>query len=152
MFFFSSCPNPPAGCGWNEFNNPGPSPQLLKGALVGGPGQNDEYADSRKDYTKNEVTCDYNAGFQSALAGEQSCRRHVTVDLTHIPCFTYLTLTTVVFLQVWPVWQREDVFPTLLPLNVNVLDVTQICDQTFLVRNKLYIFMQRVVFVKFLRR
>lgn len=65
----SSCPNPPAGCGWNEFNNPGPSPQLLKGALVGGPGQNDEYADSRKDYTKNEVTCDYNAGFQSALAG-----------------------------------------------------------------------------------
>jgi hypothetical protein len=66
----SSCPNPPAGCGWNEFNNPGPSPQLLKGALVGGPGQNDEYSDSRKDYTKNEVTCDYNAGFQSALAGK----------------------------------------------------------------------------------
>ncbi|XP_048748294.1 uncharacterized protein LOC125660495 [Ostrea edulis] len=64
----SSCPNPPAGCGWNEFNNPGPSPQLLKGALVGGPGQNDEYSDSRKDYTKNEVTCDYNAGFQSSLA------------------------------------------------------------------------------------
>lgn len=68
--FSSSCPNPPAGCGWNEYNNPGPSPQLLKGALVGGPGQNDDYADSRKDYTKNEVTCDYNAGFQSALAGE----------------------------------------------------------------------------------
>ncbi|XP_061196701.1 uncharacterized protein LOC133204978 [Saccostrea echinata] len=64
----SSCPNPPAGCSWNDFNNPGPSPQLLKGALVGGPGRGDEYADSRKDYTKNEVTCDYNAGFQSALA------------------------------------------------------------------------------------
>lgn len=65
----SSCPYPPAGCSWNEFNSGGPNPQVLKGALVGGPGQNDEYADSRKDYTKNEVTCDYNAGFQSALAG-----------------------------------------------------------------------------------
>ena len=41
----------------------------LYGALVGGPDQNDDYSDIRTDYIKNEVACDYNAGFQSALAG-----------------------------------------------------------------------------------
>lgn len=39
------------------------------GALVGGPDQNDSYEDRRDDYVKNEVTTDYNAGFQSAVAG-----------------------------------------------------------------------------------
>ena len=46
-----------------------PEPHVLYGALVGGPGQNDDYSDSCSDYTKNEVTTDYNAGFTSALAG-----------------------------------------------------------------------------------
>ena len=59
----SSCPDPPSSpCGWDNINNPGPSPQILKGALVGGPDVNDNYAD-------NHVGCDFNAGFQSALAG-----------------------------------------------------------------------------------
>lgn len=54
---------------WCDANSGGPNPNLLKGALVGGPGRNDDYQDVRSDYVKNEVACDYNAGFQSALAG-----------------------------------------------------------------------------------
>jgi endoglucanase len=40
----------------------------LYGALVGGPGSTDNYTDQRSNYTNNEVACDYNAGFTSALA------------------------------------------------------------------------------------
>jgi hypothetical protein len=36
--------------------------------LVGGPDENDNFADNRTDYVKNEVATDYNAGFQSAVA------------------------------------------------------------------------------------
>ncbi|CAF1158092.1 unnamed protein product [Rotaria sp. Silwood1] len=64
-----SCPNRPAICDWSAFNNPGPNPQLLIGALIGGPDRNDNYEDRRDDYVKNEVATDYNAGFQSAVAG-----------------------------------------------------------------------------------
>jgi hypothetical protein len=42
---------------------------VLTGALVGGPDKNDVYSDKRDDYVHNEVACDYNAGFQSSLAG-----------------------------------------------------------------------------------
>lgn len=66
---FSSCPNRPASCDWNSYNSPQPNPQLLIGALVGGPDQYDNYDDQRSDYIKNEVATDYNAGFQSAVAG-----------------------------------------------------------------------------------
>lgn len=41
---------------------------VLYGALVGGPGSNDEYADVRNNYTNNEVACDYNAAYTCALA------------------------------------------------------------------------------------
>jgi endoglucanase len=41
---------------------------VLYGALVGGPGASDDYTDQRSNYTNNEVACDYNAGFTSALA------------------------------------------------------------------------------------
>jgi len=68
----ASCPWRPAGCSWNDYNNPGPNPQVLNGALVGGPGQWDDYDDRRDDYIKNEVACDYNAGFQGAVAGLKS--------------------------------------------------------------------------------
>ncbi|XP_071508996.1 endoglucanase A-like [Diadema antillarum] len=64
----SSCPDLPASCGWNEYNADGPNPQTLYGALVGGPDQWDNYVDDRGDYKQNEVACDYNAGFQSAVA------------------------------------------------------------------------------------
>ena len=59
----------PAPCGWEAQQNPGPNPHTLYGAMVGGPGVNDDYKDDRQDYVHNEVACDYNAGFQSALAG-----------------------------------------------------------------------------------
>ena len=64
----SSCPET-GPCGWDQFNSQSPNPQVLYGALVGGPDQNDGYTDHRGDYIKNEVACDYNAGFQSAIAG-----------------------------------------------------------------------------------
>ncbi|GAM29197.1 hypothetical protein SAMD00019534_123730 [Acytostelium subglobosum LB1] len=41
---------------------------LILGSLVGGPGQNDDYKDDRTDYVKNEVACDYQAGFLGASA------------------------------------------------------------------------------------
>ena len=66
----SSCPvDPNESCGWDDYNNDGPNPNTLWGALVGGPGSDDSYEDDRGDYIKNEVACDYNAGFQSAVAG-----------------------------------------------------------------------------------
>jgi len=65
----SSCPNRPASCSWNDYNSPNPNPQVLHGALVGGPDLQDRYEDRRDDYVANEVTLDYNAGFQSSLAG-----------------------------------------------------------------------------------
>ena len=56
-------------CGWNDFSASEKNPHTLYGALVGGPGNNDDYDDVRSDYIKNEITCDYNAGFTGALAG-----------------------------------------------------------------------------------
>nr|ANR02619.1 endo-b-1,4-glucanas [Perinereis aibuhitensis] len=65
----SSCPDLPANCGWDQASDPAPNPQILNGALVGGPDAQDNYNDDRQDYVSNEVACDYNAGFQGALAG-----------------------------------------------------------------------------------
>lgn len=36
---------------------------------MSGPDENDFYEDIRQEYIYNEVTLDYNAGFQSAVAG-----------------------------------------------------------------------------------
>ena len=88
----SSCQDAPAACDWGTFNDPGlnhsinyphwyhdqyswlktgPNPLTLYGALVGGPGDqwSDDISDQRNDFIENEVTLDYNAGFQSTLAG-----------------------------------------------------------------------------------
>nr|4ZG8_A Chain A, Endoglucanase [Perinereis brevicirris]4ZG8_B Chain B, Endoglucanase [Perinereis brevicirris]4ZH5_A Chain A, Endoglucanase [Perinereis brevicirris]4ZH5_B Chain B, Endoglucanase [Perinereis brevicirris] len=65
----ASCPDMPASCGWDQASDPAPNPQVLDGALVGGPDDQDNYNDDRQDYISNEVACDYNAGFQGALAG-----------------------------------------------------------------------------------
>merc|ERR1712061_243909 len=64
----SSCPDLPEPCDWDDFSSPDCNDQTLEGALVGGPDQNDNYNDSREDYVSNEVACDYNGGFTSALA------------------------------------------------------------------------------------
>jgi hypothetical protein len=58
----------PTFCGWAAFAAPGPNPNVIEGALVGGPGKNDDYVDKRNYYIKNEVAIDYNAGFTGALA------------------------------------------------------------------------------------
>ena len=48
----------------------GANPQVLYGALVGGPpGTNDAYEDVRSNFQTNEVAVDYNAGLVGALAG-----------------------------------------------------------------------------------
>eukprot|EP01132_Coremiostelium_polycephalum_P009018 gene9018-11045_t len=52
----------------NSIDNPINNTYLLLGALVGGPGQNDDYVDDRHDYVKNEVACDYQAGFIGSIA------------------------------------------------------------------------------------
>nr|AMH40371.1 glycoside hydrolase family 9 [Medauroidea extradentata] len=64
----ASCPDPPAKCDWTQFSSPDPNPQQITGALVGGPGANDDYTDVRSDYVHNEVDTVYNAGFQGVLA------------------------------------------------------------------------------------
>jgi hypothetical protein len=54
---------------WSDMmTNPTEHRHTLIGALVGGPGQDDSYADKIDDYMANEVACDYNAGFVGALA------------------------------------------------------------------------------------
>ncbi|BFZ07399.1 hypothetical protein BsWGS_10438 [Bradybaena similaris] len=65
----SSCPSSPAPCGSDVFNSGIPNVHILYGALVGGPGEKDDYTDDRTNYVNNEVACDYNAGFQGAVAG-----------------------------------------------------------------------------------
>lgn len=64
----ASCPDRPQACGWDQYNSGGANPQVLLGALVGGPAQDDSYNDVRSNYVQNEVACDYNAGFTGALA------------------------------------------------------------------------------------
>jgi len=75
----ASCPLSPAPCGSAMETSKAPSPHTLYGALVGGPGVSDDYVDSRTDYTRNEVACDYNAGFQTAIAG----LRHLLLTHQH---------------------------------------------------------------------
>ncbi len=56
----------------DNMNEPGTARHTLYGALVGGPDASDGYSDSVSDYTKNEVACDYNAGFTGLLAAMYS--------------------------------------------------------------------------------
>jgi len=65
----ASCKNDPADpCDWKDFDLSTPNPHVLNGALVEGPDQSDYYEDNRKTHF-NEVRCDYNSGFQGAVAG-----------------------------------------------------------------------------------
>ncbi|ESO99349.1 hypothetical protein LOTGIDRAFT_231044 [Lottia gigantea] len=65
----SSCNSPPLPCTWDDFSKSTPNSHILYGAVVGGPDKFDHFVDDREDFIQNEVACDYNAGFQSALAG-----------------------------------------------------------------------------------
>ena len=52
-----------------QLSDPEENPNILYGALVGGPDRNDVWLDDRSDHVRNEVAIDYNAGFQSSVAG-----------------------------------------------------------------------------------
>lgn len=67
-----------SSCSWNDFNSPDCNPNVIVGALVGGPGKDDGYVDARNDFQKNEVAIDYNAGWTSLLAGliEKPCAQN----------------------------------------------------------------------------
>jgi len=56
----------------DNMNEPGKARHTLYGALVGGPDASDGYTDTVNDYTKNEVACDYNAGFTGLMAAMYS--------------------------------------------------------------------------------
>jgi endoglucanase len=52
----------------DKMDTPAESRHILYGALVGGPGKDDKYVDSRQDYVMNEVATDYNAAFTGVMA------------------------------------------------------------------------------------
>lgn len=66
---FSNCRPFPALCNRKTFYTPQPNFYILQGAVVGGPDKTEQYSDNRIVYEQTEVACDYNAGFQSAVAG-----------------------------------------------------------------------------------
>nr|KAG5686635.1 hypothetical protein BaRGS_011079 [Batillaria attramentaria] len=78
----SACPPAPESCNWVTYHEDVDNWHVLYGALVGGPDQHDNYTDDRTDYVQNEVATDYNAGFQSALAGLISLV-HLSVELDY---------------------------------------------------------------------
>ena len=55
-------------CGWDAYRNDVPNPQVLLGALVGGPDEFDVFVNNRTDYVRNEVALDYNAGITAISA------------------------------------------------------------------------------------
>jgi len=65
----SSCGALGTRCDCSALRNPGCNPNVLYGALVGGPGSKDEFEDARNNYEQNEVALDWNAGFSGVLAG-----------------------------------------------------------------------------------
>ena len=82
----ASCESPPAECTWGTFGDISKdNPHQLNGALVGGPSNDqDSYTDDRTNYITNEVTLDYNAGFQGAVAAlkDLSCSGGETTNPT----------------------------------------------------------------------
>ncbi|XP_060562544.1 endoglucanase E-4-like, partial [Ruditapes philippinarum] len=56
-------------CGWSFYESLSDNQNTLIGALVGGPDVNDYHKDTRQNKLGNSVALEYNAGFQSALAG-----------------------------------------------------------------------------------
>lgn len=75
---FRSCnPDHSVPCNWDDYYSGDPNDSILYGALVGGPGQDDSYSDDRANYFTNEVANDYNAGFQTAIAGRYNRLTHV---------------------------------------------------------------------------
>ncbi|KAI8784473.1 endoglucanase Z [Biomphalaria glabrata] len=68
----SMCPNHPAICTPEHLAAKLPNVHILYGALVGGPGVNDDYVDEFTNEVNNDVSIEYNAGFQTAVAALKS--------------------------------------------------------------------------------
>ena len=50
------------------YSSTNPNPNILVGAIVGGPDSNDQFNDARSDYSHSEPTTYMNAAFVSSLA------------------------------------------------------------------------------------
>lgn len=50
------------------FHRNAPNPNVIDGAIVGGPGQNDEYTDSRENFQQAEAATANSAPFVGVLA------------------------------------------------------------------------------------
>jgi hypothetical protein len=78
--------NPNGGYAWAAHNDNLPPRHILVGGLIGGPGQNGEYADIIEQFTYTEVATDYNAAFVGAAAGLWMFNKsHRTVPVSEIP-------------------------------------------------------------------
>ncbi|KAF8073058.1 celI [Scenedesmus sp. PABB004] len=78
----------PGGCcDESNFMASHPAQIVLRGGLVGGPDQSDNYPDIRNDYRQSEVAFDYNAGFTGAAAGLGSCCAAGTICKRDNPYF-----------------------------------------------------------------
>ena len=64
----SSCPDVGQQCSWRDAQVSRGNPQVLFGALVGGPNRYDVYEDTRNP-NSNDVALDYTAGLMTAVAG-----------------------------------------------------------------------------------
>jgi hypothetical protein len=49
------------------FQEDAANPQIIVGAIVGGPNTEDQYQDSRTNYRSSEIAIDFQSGFISAL-------------------------------------------------------------------------------------
>nr|GEU58215.1 endoglucanase 24-like [Tanacetum cinerariifolium] len=67
----------PVGCkeGSVYFNSSNPNPNVLVGAIVGGPGEDDQYEDDRADFRKSEPTTYINAPFVGKYGRLSSCAK-----------------------------------------------------------------------------
>jgi hypothetical protein len=72
-----------------------PNPNVLHGALIGGPGRPDDvYVDDRNDYVMSEVATDYNALYTVASVGAASLpesfwRTYKTACPAHVPKYSF---------------------------------------------------------------
>ena len=51
----ASCPGPGSPCGWDYYYSGGENAHDLKGALVGGPNQQDQWNDDRTNYAVSVI-------------------------------------------------------------------------------------------------
>ncbi|XP_039259767.2 uncharacterized protein LOC120336210 [Styela clava] len=65
----SSCPLGPTPCNFTALYSKEKNPQILHGAVVGGPDHKDQFVDDRSNARSNKVCLTFNAAFQATVAG-----------------------------------------------------------------------------------